>query len=56
MFNQILISIIQIQPRYFLGIFYLSYVGSLGGNILLESIFCGIYFGITDLIKESQMK
>ena len=43
----------MIQPRYFWGTFYLAFVGSLGGNIILDAIYCGIFFGIVDSIKES---
>jgi len=46
----------MIQPRYFWGTLYLAFVGSSGGNIILDAIYCGIYFGITDLIKESHMR
>tara|TARA_Y100000361_G_C10881394_1_gene199408 strand:- start:199 stop:363 length:165 start_codon:yes stop_codon:yes gene_type:complete len=43
------------QPRYFWGTLYLAFLGSMGGNIIWESITCGIFFGMIDLWKESRM-
>ena len=44
------------QPRYFLGTLYLSFAGSMGGNILLEAITVGVCCGLIDLYKERRMK
>jgi len=54
MINQLLMY--MIQPRYFWGTLYLAVVGSSGGNIILDAIYCGIFFSIVDLIKESRMR
>lgn len=44
------------RPRYFWGTLYLAFAGSLGENIIWEALMCGLFFGMFDLWKESQMK
>ena len=54
MLNQLLEDLSR--PRYFIGTFYLAFVGSLGANLIYESIFVGLFFGFYDYIRERNMK
>ena len=39
--------------RYWLGIPYIIFIGSMGGDILIAALTFGIAYGIIDIIKES---
>lgn len=54
MLNQLLEDLSR--PRYFIGTLYLAFVGSLGANLIYESIFVGLFFGFYDYVKERNMK
>ena len=36
--------------RYIIGIAYLSYIGIMGGSIVVEAIIVGLVFGMYDLL------
>ena len=36
--------------RYILGIAYLSYIGMMGGTIIMEAIIIGLVFGMYDAL------
>ena len=41
---------LNMKIRYIVGIAYLSYIGMMGGTIIVEAIIVGLVFGMYDLL------
>ena len=42
----------NIKVRYWVGIPYLYFIGTMGGNIIYDALVIGILAGFTDIIRE----